>query len=426
MHKKIMTDTLYLNSLYLMASTFIMAGFGFIFWIIVAHYYSTDSVGIATTVLSVMTLLASLSTVGLNVSLSRFLPKSKTRNALITTAFSVVALTSIITTSIFLAGLTVFSPDLLFLRSNIFYIISFIIFVICYTWELLVDSVFVAYRAASNVFWKSALLSVLKLIFPFFLLMLGAYGIITANAIAMASAVIFSYVVLKKRFSYVVKPVITFSLLKEMASFSWGSFVAGLLANAPSLLLPVIIINTLSPKYAAYYYIASMIQNILYIIPLATTQTLLTEGAYDEKDLQVNVRKAVISTFLLLIPATLIIVFFGGILLHIFGKSYAADAFQFLQLYSISTVFTAVILIGGAIFRIKHHLEALIFMNLIGAILTIGYSYAFISYKLVGIGLGWIIGQGITAVLFTILIAIELNMTRKKKLNSESHSLKPT
>ncbi len=77
-----------------------------------------------------------------------------------------------------------------------------------------------------------------------------------------------------------------------------------------------------------------MIQSILLIIPLATSQALLTEGSYNEHELRKHVKKALATILFILIPATAVIVFGGNILLQVFGKNYASEAFQFLRLYS--------------------------------------------------------------------------------------------
>jgi len=51
-YKHIMTDPLYKNSLFNMASTFILGGLGFVFWLIIARLYKPENVGIATTLIS--------------------------------------------------------------------------------------------------------------------------------------------------------------------------------------------------------------------------------------------------------------------------------------------------------------------------------------------------------------------------------------
>src|SRR6266487_4951401 len=66
--KHVITDAVYRNSLFFMASALILSGFGFVFWIIIARLYNTENVGIATTLISIITLLSSFTILGLNIS----------------------------------------------------------------------------------------------------------------------------------------------------------------------------------------------------------------------------------------------------------------------------------------------------------------------------------------------------------------------
>ncbi len=404
-YKHIMTDPLYRNSLFNMASTFILGGLGFVFWIIVARLYKTENVGIATTLISIMTLLSDFTILGLNVSLNRYLPKSAHKNDLINSSFIIVTLATLLASATFLLGLQIFSPLLLFLRSNIFYIISFTVFIIFCSWNCLVESIFAAFRATSNILIKNVIISILKLLLPFALIAFDAYGIFAATASALALGVIASLMILIIIFKIRPSISINISFLKETSAYSFANYMAGFMFSVPSLVLPVIILNILSAKYAAYYYIASMIQNILLIIPLATAQSLLTEGSYDEDELKKHIKKAIITTLVLLTPATALIVFGGNILLQFFGKSYSSESFQFLQLYSVSTVFTALLLIANAIMNVKHQIKLLVLSNVASAVLTLWLSYAFISDKLVGIGWGWMLGQAITGFISIFFIA---------------------
>jgi O-antigen/teichoic acid export membrane protein len=407
-YKHVTTDPLYKNSILNMASTFILSGLGFVFWILVARLYKTEDVGIATTLISIMTLLSNFTILGLSTSLNRYLPRSTNKSELINSSFVIVALVTILASVIFLLGLQIFSPQLVFLRLNIFYILSFTIFIIFCSWNMLIDSVFMAFRAASLILIKNSIVSIAKLVLPFALIAFGAYGIFASAASALTIGVLVSIIILI--FIFKIRPSISVnvSLVKETFVYSFANYVASFMFNMPSLVLPVIILNTLSAKYAAYYYVASMIQNVLLIIPLATADALLTEGSYNEAELKRHVKKAAATILVILIPATAIIVFEGNVLLQFFGKSYIAESFQFLQLYSISTIFAAPIVISNIIMKVKHQIILLIISNAIATILTLWLSYAFISGRLVGIGWGWILGQAIAGLISTVFIICNL------------------
>ncbi len=417
-YQQVMTDPLYRNSIFNMASTFILGGLGFIFWIIVARLYKPENVGIATTLISIMTLLSSFTGLGLNSSLNRYLPKSINKNELINSSFVIVTVATLLTSAIFLLGLQTFSPQLLFVRSSPLYIISFIIFIVFCSWNILVESISMAFRAAGNILIKNTTISLLKLVLPFAFIVFGSYGIFASTATALSLGVLVGLLILM--FKFKIKPSLTLntSLIKETLAYSFANYINGFMFNMPSLVLPVIILNTLSASYAAYYYIASMIQNILLIIPLATAQSLLTEGSYNEAGLNKHIKKALITICIILVPATAIVVLFGNLLLQFFGKSYATESFVFLQLYSASTVFTALLLVANAIMNIKHQIKLLVLSNIIASILTLALSYMFISGKLVGIGWGWMLGQAIAGLLslgFIVYTALNTSQSRSRQ-----------
>jgi amino acid adenylation domain-containing protein len=414
-YKNIMTDPLYRNSIFNMASTFILGGLGFFFWIIIARIYKPEDVGIATTLISIMGLLNSLTIMGLNSSLNRFLPKSSHKNELINSSFVIVTLVALVACAIFLLGLPIFSPPLVFLQKNIFYIISFTLFIIFSSWNMLVESIFMAFRANGNKLLKNGLIGVVKLMFPFTLIALGAYGIFVSSVSALDVGVISSVIILIFRFKIKPSLSVNVSLIKETLAYSFANYMIGFMSAMPSLILPVIILNVLSAKYAAYYFIASQIESLLEVIPLAAAEALLVEGAYDEEKLIKHTKKAFTTILVILVPAIAVIVFAGNILLQFFGKNYASEALQFLQLYSASTAFTALILIASAIMNVKRQIKSLIFLNAIATLLTLGLSCAFISGKLAGVGWGWILGQAIAGGISLFFIIRNTYVSKKVK-----------
>ncbi len=128
-----------------------------------------------------------------------------------------------------------------------------------------------------------------------------------------------------------------------------------------------------------YYYIASMIQKISTSVLFTVSDVLLTEGSYNEAELKQHVKKAFRTIGVILTPAIGLVVLGGGILLQFFGKSYANETLQFLQLYSISTFFTAILLVFNAIMKVKHQKIYLVIFNILASILTLVRNHALLS-----------------------------------------------
>jgi len=403
-YKYFSNDSLYRNSIYLMMSTAVMAFLGFFFWIINARLFNPEQVGIATTLISVMTLISSFSFLGLGNSLIKYFPSSDRKNEKINTSFTLVGLTSILISILFLVFLKTFSPKLLFVRENIYFIILFILFITFSSLNAIAENVFIAYRSAKYVLIKNIVWSIIKLILPLFLITWGAYGIFTSVGIANAIAFLLSFIFLTRRFNYFLKLIINSSVLKRMFRFSLGSYLAGFIGGLPAMVLPIIITNSLGAKFSAYFYMDMMIANLLYIVPLAVSQSLFAEGSNGKTELKIHLKKAVKIISLILVPAILATIFFGKYILLVFGKEYSSEGVIFLQLLAISGIFLSINYIGNSILYIKHRVKLIILVNFIGAFITLSLSVILAHQNLLGIGIAWIVGQGAISTIYLFFI----------------------
>ena len=393
-------DSLYRNSIYLMLSTGVMAGFGFFFWIINARLYSAEQVGIGTTLISVITLISSFSLLGLGNSLIKYLPASDKKNKKINTSFTLVGLTSIFISIFFLVFLKTFSPRLLFVRESIIFSLLFILFIVFSSLDIISENVFIAYRSSKFVLIKNTISSIVKLILPIFLVTLGAYGIVVSMGIAMSVAFLVSLVFLIVHFNYSPRPIIDRIVVKRMTKFSLGNYIAGFIGGLPAMVLPILITNSIGAKFSAYFYIDMMIANLLYIIPMATSQSLFAEGSYSETELKVHLKKTIKIIFLILMPAILITFLFGKYILLAFGKEYSSEGVIFLRILAISGIFLSINYIGNSIFFIKNKIKLIILMSFIGTSIILSLSIMLIHQNLLGIGVSWLLGQGIISVIY--------------------------
>lgn len=393
-------DSLYRNAIYLMLNTGVMAVLGFFFWIINTRLYSTEQVGIGTTLISVMALISSFCILGLDKGLIRYLPASERKNEKINTSFILVTLMSILISVIYLIFLKTFSPKLLFVRENIIFSLLFILFIVFSSLNIISENVFIAYRSSKYVLIKNIIFSIAKLILPFILIALGSYGIFMSVGIALAIAFGLSLFFLILKYNYLFKPKINNDILKGMTKFSLGNYIAGFLGVSPGMVLPILITNTIGAKYTAYFYMDMMVASLLYIIPIATSQALFAEGSYNESELKFHLKKAIKIISIIIIPAIIVTVFFGKYILLAFGKDYSNEGLIFLRLLALSGIFVSINYISGTILRVKHKIMVLIYINLINAILILGLSYLFLIKGLLGIGFAWIIGQGLVSLIY--------------------------
>jgi len=144
---------------------------------------------------------------------------------------------------------------------------------------------------------------------------------------------------------------------------------------------------------------------------MATSQSLFAEGSYSETELKVKLKKAIKIISIIIIPAILVIFLFGNYILLAFGKEYSDERFILLKLLSISGIFISINAIGSTMLNIKIKIKLMILLSLINTTVILSLSVILIKMDflgIVGVGIGWILGQGTTALIYLLLIKIFL------------------
>ena len=398
-------DSLFRNSFYLMLATAVMAGFGFFFWLINARLFSTAHVGLATTLISVMNLIATLSLIGFDMAFVRFLPASDQRNDKLNTGMILVGGAALLLSTTFVLFVGKISPQLAFIAHPA-YGTAFVLFCAMSALNILTDAVFLAAKSTKYTLIINAVFSVIKMTLPFAFISWGAMGIFTAAAAAQSVGFVLSVAVMIWKLDYRPRLAVNIGVIKRVWRYCAGNYIAGALNLLPATVLPVLITNRLGAEQAAYYYMAMMIGNLLYTIPWATTKSLFAESSHNEQTIGTNIKKSIKTISFLLLPAIIALIFWGKYILTFFGKGYSTDGIHLLYLIAITGVMISIYSLFGIIFRVRKNLQALIIINLIYTGSIIGLAYLFLSLGLPGIGYAWLLGNGIAGITGWILFSI--------------------
>ena len=184
-----------------------------------------------------------------------------------------------------------------------------------------------------------------------------------------------------------------------MWQYSGGNYLANLLSVSPALILPLMVVNLLGPEQNAYFYIAWMIASLLSAIPSAVSQSLFAEGSHFEDRLRENVMKSLKFTFLLLVPAVIVLILVGKWLLLAFGSSYSLNGLRLLWILSLSSLPSAINHIYSGILRVKSKLKELMVIWGFIALSVLLASYLIIPASgIVSIGYAWLGAQAIVAI----------------------------
>jgi len=400
--KQVIATPLYGNAFYLMLNTAVISLLGFFFWMIVARFYTEAEVGFSSAIISAISLLAIISLVGLNVSLVRFLPHSEKPQELINSCYTLGGLLSLVLAGVFLVGLGFWSPALVFVRQSVIFASAFIIFTILWTLSAMVDATFVAERRAGFVLSKNTIFSVLKLFLPLlFVSSFHAFGIVASWGIAIAVALAVSVFRFLPRVqdSYKPVPTLRLSLLKDMWRYSIGNYLANLFMIGLPFILPLMVVNLLAAEQNAYFYVGWMIAGLLFAIPVAVSQSLLAEGSHFEDKLKENVARSLKFTYLLLIPAVIVLILVGKWLLLVFGQSYSANALHLLWVLSLSALPAALSYLYTGILQVTGRIKELMAIWGFIALGTLLASYLVMTVTgIVGIGYAWLGAHTIVAI----------------------------
>jgi len=410
--------SLYRNAFYLMVNNLALPATGFVFWIIAAHVYSNEQVGIASALISAEGLIWLFSNLGLGSGLIRYLPKAKeSSNRMINTVFTMTGLASIIVSGVFIAGLSFWSPKLLFLEHNYWYFFAFIAFAVVNTLETISDSAFIAYRRSNFALAKGLTFGLLRLpLVVAFVLVFNASGIFTSWGFATAAALILGFLVLPRVLTeYHPVPVLDKDVLVQILGYSFVNQLSVLLWYVPTSVLPLMVLNILGTEANAYFYIAWTLGSVLAAVPMGFSSSLFAEGSNAEKYITLNTFRALKITFLILVPAVILMEVFAGKLLLLFGGSYSQNGATLVRILALSSFPLAVNYIYMSMLQVQRRLRILLSLSGSIAVITVVGSYVLIRVMGInGAGLAWLGGQTIVAAVIVIGFFLKQSSLKRK------------
>lgn len=403
--KRLLRLSLFQNSLYLLLATGLTAFFSFLFWILASRLFSPTDVGLATTIIVVMNMIAMLSLVGFDTVIIRFLPSASRKNTLISTGLVVVGIATIVLAASFLLFVDHISPALSFIRQGVLYPLSFILFTLLAGLNALCDSIFLAKKATKMTFVINSTFTAARLLFIYLFRDSGATGIYLAVGLSHVLGIVLNMSVLMRRFSFTLERTLDKNIINEFKGYSLGNYIAGILNLLPGSILPIIITNNLGADKAAFYGIAMMIGNLLYTIPWMITRSLFAEGAHDTQTFGTHLRHALILIAGLLLPSMLILLFAGDLILSIFGAAYAKEGFTLLRIIVLAGIFVASTSLIETYFRVHGDPRWLILSYASYLTVIVVCAFLFLPLGLAGIGCASLLGYAsASAVSYSVIL----------------------
>jgi hypothetical protein len=422
------SDSLVRNSLYLMASTVVTAGLGYVFWIVAAHAFTSEEVGIGSATISVCSTVALLTYLGSSATLIERLPTRERSSEWTVVLVRVCLVTAGVTAVATAAAVPV-------LRTSVHYRLFFssalpIILAVtgaaAWTAVNLLGAAFIAARRAGRLLSIQTLISVAKLllILPLAAEGIGATGLVEAWVASSVLGLVAGVAWLVPGMRLGRQPQsrsrrraddtpgfrprqyrqprhrrVSAPPSAESVWHLLGQHLTSVGGAVTPLVLPILVVIRLGVTQNAYFYITWMMGAAFFMVSPAVAQAVFAEGVRGRSDLRSVVGKALRVIAVLLAPAMLVMIAGGRFILGLFGASYAAAGYVLLVLLAVSALPDAVSNVAVVVCRVTQRLGYSTALNLGILVMTlVGAWFLMPPLGIAGAGLAWLGAQTVGAI----------------------------
>ena len=398
----------------LILATGLTSALGLVFWALAARWLPTATVGIGAALVSVMALLANLSTLGLRNGLIRFLPTAGSASRrLIVTCYALCAVTAMVAAGIFLLGQPLWAERLAFLRDSPLSVLAFVVGTAFWVLFVLQDHVLVGLRQTIWVPLENGLCAVAKIVLLPVLAFAGGWAVFGAAALPAAAAVlVVTTLVMRYLGRTTAGQARTAIPVSQLVRFAAADHFAALLWMGTADLLTLLVLNEVGPEASAYYFMANTIGYTLYLVISNVGSALVAEGAREPERAVTLARQALWNSARLVIPLAVVGVLAAPFVLGILGPDYAANGTLVLQLLLVSAIPQVIVGIAIATARIRRDLRTIMAVYTALAIGSIGGSW-------LALGPLGIPGVGLACLLTQLVVCAALLITGRTGLFAE-------
>lgn len=389
-------DALYSSANALIVSTAVTSAAGLAFWALAARSLSADKVGIGTALVSAVTLLANLATLGLRNGLVRFLPEAGgSRRRLIIGSCVACAVAATVLSGVFLLGQPLWAGQLGFLRADALTIAAFVGSTVVWVLFVLQDHVLIGLRKSTWVPVKNLAYSIGKIIVLPVVAAVSTWAVLGATVLPAVLAVAFVGLLVLRwtRHERDVQVPDNSVLLRRLVRFAAADQIAWLVWLATPQVLTLIVLHVRGPEASAYFYIANMIGYSLYLITSNIGSALIAESVHHPDQATTYARKALVHSIRLVLPLAVVGVVIGPYALRVLGEDYATHASTAMQLIILSALPQTIVGISVNTARVRREMSTVVKTYLFLAVVIWGGSWVMLSW--------W----GVTGVGATILVA---------------------
>ncbi|MFF7639449.1 lipopolysaccharide biosynthesis protein [Streptomyces canus] len=390
-------ETVVRNGHMLTLSSLLTSLLGALYWAVAAHSYSTDSLGRNYSAVAAMMLLAGVGQLNMTNVMIRFTPGAGHRSRrLVAAAYLAACLTTAALAVGWVLLIPAVSPGLMFLRHP-FAACGYVLATVGYAIFVLQDGVLTGLRRPGWVVLENLVFALAKIGFVVLLAFLATTGILWSWALAVVVAIALTNTLLFARF--LPRRTDTPSDDRGDTNRPTGSYIiadclAALFWLAATASLPIIVLNHLGARQAAYFSLAWLVAFSLYQLNTNMGASLIVEAANDPSRLAAHCRLVLRHTGALLVGGVALLCVAAPLILRIFGPEYARYGANLLRLTALSALPNIVTVAAVSMCRVQRRLRLLV--GILGAVCTLATVLTYVLLPVMGItgvGAAWLLAQ---------------------------------
>jgi O-antigen/teichoic acid export membrane protein len=389
------SDRMLTNSALLFATTTLMAGGGALFWVVAARLESSETVGIAGSLVAASETIALLAQLGLNIALVRTMPVSDRKAADMVTATAIVAAAAGALAMLYALLLPVTSPTLRAVLDSPLLIALFCLLVAATAVNVLTDNAFLALDRLTSYLWlNGVLLGVAKVGLPFLLVGAGALGLYGSVGGAALICGLASLVVILRQLPK-LRTLAPSRALRQARGFAGAGYATYVLTVLPVMVLPLVVVNALGPAAASYFFLSAQVTALQNAVLLAIGNSM-----YAESERRPARRNHVLAhggkTMIVAgVVSSAAVIAAAPILLSVFGSTYAAEGTSTLRVMSLGALALGFNYWAAMRLRIAGHAVAMVVAQLICTAVVLGLVIVAVPSGTVWAAAAWGLGQAI-------------------------------
>lgn len=386
--------SLLVNAGSMMGTAVVTSVLGVVFWWMAAHYFSKDTVGVASASTSAMTLLGFMATLGFGTLLMGDLPRRHERRAhLLIAALAVAGAAGVVVGLGFALIAPIASSNFDPLSANPLSVAFFAAGVGLTAVAFVLDQALIGLLRGNVQLSRNVVFSIVKLLalIPVAALVANAgpqwiYGSWTLG-IALSLVVLLR--LHRRRASGDLRP--DFRILSEMRTSALAHHLFNLAAKTPDLLVPVLVVAFVSGAANASFYIAWMIAGFIFTVPWSLSTVVFAIGSGDASRLAERFRFSVGASLAFGLAANLVLLPTASLILGIFGPSYAAQATGPLHILALGVFGDTLRMHFIAVHRVENRLGPALPIIWAGTALELGAAaFGASAAGLSGVAIGWV------------------------------------